>query len=270
MALARTGFTLEIAPIATLHPHEETIEAHVDGVADQVGRDSVQRDPILVDAESRVVLDGMHRMAAFTKLKIERAVCCLVDYSSESVSLSRWARVYAAGDSDPLEALASVLGPLRRRKRPEAMAALEARECGVAGFSDDWGYLPQRGLGLDDTFVALRRLDLVAEKNGWERSFVPEEELRDPGHGLAVLVEKLNKADVLAAGRSGELFPCKTSMHALDPRPVAINFPVKDLNSASAAALMEKVPSSGGRLSPANFMYEGRRYKERLLFLDSD
>ncbi|MDG6898766.1 MAG: hypothetical protein JRN24_03400, partial [Nitrososphaerota archaeon] len=61
---------------------------------------------------------------------------------------------------------------------------------------------------------------------------------------------------------------CKTSMHLIDPRPVAVDFPVAELNEATSRSLEERLRGRGERLLPADSVYEGRRYKERLLLLN--
>jgi ParB-like chromosome segregation protein Spo0J len=87
MALAKAGFTLAVKPVSTLRPHEEVIPSHVEGLAAEMKRDGVQKDPIIVDGDTMTVLDGMHRLAAFVSLGVENAVCCSVDYSSPAVKI---------------------------------------------------------------------------------------------------------------------------------------------------------------------------------------
>ena len=84
-----------------------------------------------------------------------------------------------------------------------------------------------------------------------------------------VLLPRLNKQDVLTAARSGRLFPCKTTMHIIDPRPVAIDFPLAELmkRTSPRPVLDGILKEEQSRLLPTNSVYEGRRYKERLLVL---
>ena len=71
MALAKAGFTLGVKPVSALRPHEETIPSHVQGIAAEMKKDGVQKDPIIIDQDSLTVLDGMHRHAAFSMLDVE-------------------------------------------------------------------------------------------------------------------------------------------------------------------------------------------------------
>jgi hypothetical protein len=84
---------------------------------------------------------------------------------------------------------------------------------------------------------------------------------------IIVLMKRLTKEDIVSAARTGALFPCKSSMHVIDPRPVGVDFPVGDLNKATSGSLEKLLEGRGGRVLPVNSVYGGRRYKERLLLL---
>ena len=273
MALAKAGFVLAVKPVSVLRPHEETIPEHVRGLAAEMKRDGVQKDPIIIDRETATVLDGMHRLAAFGVLNIENAVCCSVEYSSGSVSVGRWARVYTVPKRD---SAAEVLGRSRMTRRvtlAEAFDSLDNREAVLAVLASDAAYLPSGRMQLDEAIDTIENLDGHSAELGWERKFVPEDEVDVPlqsERNLVVLVRRLGKDDVVGAGRSGKLFPCKTSMHRIDPRPVAVNFPLAELDGATTASLKKALAGRNGRLLPPDSMYAGRRYKERLLLLDQE
>jgi len=237
----------------------------------ELRHDGVQKDPILIEEENGSVLDGMHRLAAFARLGLENAVCCAVDYSSDSVSVGRWARIYVARSPKDVEEAVRNEGITRRSSLSEALNELEKRKAGLATISSHGVLLPRNSTSLAEVFSMIRRLDTTSEIKGWKREFVGEEEIereiRTPGR-LAVLVERISKKDVVEAARSGNLFPCKTSMHAVDPRPVAVNFPIPELKYATTTLLQDRLSRSEGRLLPPNSFYHGRRYKERLLVLN--
>ena len=270
MALERAGFVLGIKPVSVLLAHEETIPAHVDGLAAEMRKDGAQKDPIIVDREANTVLDGMHRLAAFESMRIRSAVCCAVDYSSKAVTLGRWARVYATGAAGATELLGRVT-LTRRATFEEAFRALEGREYGLAAFTSGGAFLPAGRMDLTSAIEAIERVDGDHESMGWRRSFVPEDEIDVPlqsDENLVLLARRLGKDDVVAAARSRKLFPCKTSMHRVDPRPVAVNFPLQELDGGAADALREALSGREERVLPAGTYYEGRAYKERLLVLD--
>jgi hypothetical protein len=270
LALAKAGFTLGVRPVSSLRPHEETIPSNVERIAAEMKRDGIQKDPIIIDQESATVLDGMHRLAAFGALKVENAVCCAVDYSSRSVTLGRWARVYSLPRGHSFSDFLEPSGITRRTTLAEAFHSLESKEAQVAALTAGAAYLPERKVDLELAFAIISSFDRLAEASGSQRSFTPEDEVDIPlqsERNLVLLVRRLGKDDVVAAGRTGRLFPCKTSMHRIDPRPVAVNYPVEELNEATGAKLKERLGSREQELLPPDSLYEGRRYKERLLLL---
>jgi len=271
LALDVAGFGLGIRSTESLFPHEQTIPSHVERLAGEMQRDGVQKDPIIIDRESGTVLDGMHRLAAFSRLGISRAACCSVEYGSRSVTLSRWARVYTLPRGESYAPALEVESITRRVSPADALEALEHQEVGLAVLTSDAAFLPSRTTDLKATFELVLELDSISEKEGWGRDFVPEDDLDISLHekrNIVTLVRKLSKEDVVSAAKDRRLFPCKTSMHRIDPRPVAVNFPLADLNDATTELLRERLKGRRERLLPADSIYEGRRYKERLLLLN--
>ena len=262
---------MDVRPVSSLRPHEETIPSHVERIASEVKLEGIQRDPIIIDAESGAVLDGMHRLAAFARMGLENAVCCPVDYGSQNVNLHRWARVYSCGGREDLNQALLDAGISRNSTLSEAFASLNARECGLAALSSQRVLLPAANIDLQSAFAVVRGLDAFALELGWKREFVPEDEvdfaLQDE-RKVVVLVQRLGKDDVVAAARSEKLFPCKTSMHTIDPRPVAVNVPIERLGSMTGTELRKQLQFLGGKLSPPGTYYRGRKYKERLLLFN--
>jgi hypothetical protein len=271
MALAKVGFTLGVKPVSALRPHEETIPSHVQGIASEMKKDGVQRDPIIIDGESLTVLDGMHRLAAFNLLGVENAVCCSVDYASSAIKLYRWARVYTLPKGYALREALGRTGLTRRSSLAQAFDALEGRDTGLALLTPDTAYLPTGNLELGRAMEIMLEFDRMAQAGGWKREFVPEDDVDVPLQSegsIVVLVRKLRKDDVVNSAKSGSLFPCKTSMHVIDPRPVAVNFPMAELDGATSALLRRRLEGGHEQLLPPGSFYEGRRYKERLLVLN--
>jgi len=273
MALAKAGFTLGVKAVNALRPHEETIPSHVKGLMDEMKKDGVQKDPIIIDFESLTVLDGMHRLAAFISMGVENAVCCSVDYASPAVKLGRWARVYTLPIGFPLPETLKQYGLTQRLTLAQAFDALEGRDSGLALLTPNSAYLPRGSLDLGLAMETMSDFDRMAQESGWKREFVPEDDVDVPlqsERNIVLLVRKLRKDDVVNSARSGRLFPCKTSMHVIDPRPVAVNFPMSELGSATSASLRRRLEGRHEQVLPPGSTYEGRRYKERLLLLNQD
>jgi len=262
---------VDVRSVYSMLPHEETISSHVERIASEIKKEGIQRDPIIIDAESGAVLDGMHRLAAFSKLGLENAVCCPVDYSSKTVGLHRWARAYSHGTQGDVGQTLMDAGVNRMTTLSEAFAMLDERKCGLIALSSRGVFMPTNPTDLKGAFAVIRGLDAIALESGWKREFLPEDEIDSALQSeeiVVVLIRRLGKDDVVAAARSGRLFPCKTSMHSIEPRPVAVNLPIDKLGSMTGSELRRELPSSGGKLLPKGSYYQGRRYKERLLVLN--
>lgn len=266
---ARIGFR----PVESLLPHEETILSKAEKLLLDMKKEGVQRDPLIVDSATATVLDGMHRLSAFKKMRAEYVVCHLVDYSSPAVTLGRWVRVYEVARVDMVTSILENLGLNRKVKLAEVFELVESRKVALGVMSSAGIYVTQaKDSTLLSTFALVRQLDKVFSTLGWGPSFAPEDEVdivsQNPKN-LVALTPRLNKQDVLNAARTGRLFPCKTTMHVVDPRPVAIDFPLRDLmgRSPPTAELDMMLAQRKPRLTPPDTTYKGRRYKERLLML---
>ena len=261
-----------VRPVSSLLPHEETMPDHVEWVARSISEGGVQKDPVIIDKDTGAVLDGMHRLAAFTKLGLENVVCCSVAYSSPKISLHRWARVYETKGSAVDDALTG-LGLTRRDGVAESFAALEKKQISVLGCAGDQTFSRADSGDLQAGVSVVRSLDALAASLGWKRTFLPEDDVDvaiNSGNNLVVLLQRLRKSDVVEAAVSGKLFPCKTSLHVIEDRPVAVNFPVADLGKDAGTRLRDRMSRSRSSRLPPNSVYDGRRYKESLLLIDAN
>ena len=57
-------FRLSLIEIETLKPHEEVMQPLVNSLADAIRTQGIVRDPVIVDRDELIVLDGMHRLAS--------------------------------------------------------------------------------------------------------------------------------------------------------------------------------------------------------------
>lgn len=77
-------------PVDALAPHEEVDPERLDELAAQIREDGFIKEPIVVDAEHRIILDGHHRYAALKKLGCRRVPAYVVDYDSDAVEVTLW------------------------------------------------------------------------------------------------------------------------------------------------------------------------------------
>lgn len=77
---------IEWVPIEELRPHEAIDEELLKRVIEKLKHEGL-KDPIVVDKETRVILDGHHRYAACKALGMKAIPCLLVDYRSPEISV---------------------------------------------------------------------------------------------------------------------------------------------------------------------------------------
>ena len=90
---------LKIVDINSLFLHEEIIPEMLEKLAKEIRTDEVLRHPVIVDENSFVVLDGMHRVAALKMLNCKRIPACLVDYKDSSITVGAWYRTITSTSS---------------------------------------------------------------------------------------------------------------------------------------------------------------------------
>jgi ParB-like chromosome segregation protein Spo0J len=71
-----------------LNPHEQIIEENLKKVLTSLKVEKRLKEPVVVDKETKVILDGHHRVKAFEILGLRDIPCRLVDYSSDGITIA--------------------------------------------------------------------------------------------------------------------------------------------------------------------------------------
>ncbi len=74
---------ITLVPIEELKPHEEVKEKKFSSFArfaSRLRRDRIRLQPLWIDAETKVILDGHHRFAVYKELGCKRVPCIEVQY----------------------------------------------------------------------------------------------------------------------------------------------------------------------------------------------
>jgi len=76
--------------IKSLKPHEEVCPIHLKSLLAQIQKDRCLKDPIIVDKDTMVILDGHHRYNSLKLLGCDFIPCCLVDYQAPEIGVACW------------------------------------------------------------------------------------------------------------------------------------------------------------------------------------
>ena len=262
---------VDLRPIGSVLPHEETITDLSSRLSDQIRADGFQRDPIIVDRENHVVLDGMHRLRALKELGARHILCHLVDYSSPEIRLERWARSLKGVKR---ESLAEILKDSRIDRRvslKEAIELVDGRSTPVAVLTSGSCFVASSSFrSLAESFELVRRLDEASRAMGLREDFIEEEiiETAIPNPGsVVILTPRVEKKEVIEAAKGGRLFPHKSTMHVIGIRAVGVNYPLSELQEEepSQEVRASKLEGAKGSILDPPVTYFGRRYWEKLL-----
>jgi ParB-like nuclease domain. len=172
-----------LVSIESIRPHELFLEDHVREVMEDIRKSGVVRRPLIVDASTLTLLDGVHRLEALRRLGALLAPVIAVDYSQ--VEVEGWAREYELS----LDALSAIkrLAPVSVRERADGSVIVTLE-------------------GLE-SYYDIR--DFEAEGFRLRRAAASPRSLR----GLIVVPPRPTRELVLKVAGSGNLLPPKSTRH---------------------------------------------------------
>lgn len=229
------GFRFDIALVETerLLLHEETISRNLEAVLDDIKRSGVLKTPVIVDRDSFVVLDGMHRVEALRRLDCRFTCVCLVEYMSPEIKVDRWCRVVSAPID--LTELGSKFGEL------EVITEIGSIPGGGSSLlvmlEDGYFQLAFSGLGIFSLFNQVASIEAWLSENDLDVRYETETD-------AAVLIERreigfvlcppvIQKRHVVEAAMSGRMFIPKSTRHIVPARPLGVNVPLSLLRDKS-------------------------------------
>ena len=257
---------LKLIPVELLLPHEETVPHLYEKLSRRMMHDGVQRDPIIVDEKTNLVLDGMHRLQALKRMGARSAVCSVVDYMSDSVQLFRWFR-FVENPSQDL--VMDVLSALKASEEVPLTGDARFQEK-TAVFHRGRTYISRVGSGVEAVIEATRMFDRLVKDAGILIEFFDESAASPEllgGKYMALLIPRFNKEDVVRAGTEGKLLPPKTTLHVLPARPMGVNYPIESLRAQDD--ILERILATRQTktIEPPSF-YRGRLYREPVVVFE--
>jgi hypothetical protein len=250
--------------------HEETIPDRVAELKREFLCDEVVKDPVVIDGDSYVVLDGMHRVAALRKLECTCLPVCAVNYLSPSVRVGAWYRsISGASSSHQLELTLSASGIRFERFPFDISNIIENPALAVFFANRECLKLLSNDLPVFETLriaeQCLRQLRLTVK---FETEGDALQDLINKKTEAIMTLPKISKATVRSAGLTGRLLPHKVTRHVIPARPLGVNVPLKILTdrntplTESNQRFVSTLQARGMTLSPSGTIIAGRRYEE--------
>mgnify|MGYP000619079441 CR=1 FL=1 len=265
---------LKILDLDSLFIHEEIIPEMLNFLAESIKNDNLVKHPIIVDENSLVVLDGMHRVAALRKIGYERIPVCLVDYKNPNIKVRCWYRTLKGSNiHEKMMETAKKLG-LTLKKDEESNKTRIGKENFVLGFKDNNGFYLVRGLfrDLKEAYDLVKLVEESLKSFGLEvRHETESDAARKFDQGLVdaiILTPKLSKEDIVNVALSGMVFSYKATRHIIPARPLYVNVPLKLLNKRNHTLeeanekFRQMLLKKHLKMVSAGSLLEGRRYEE--------
>lgn len=269
-----SGFELEItiADLDDLKLHEEVIDSYLEELADAIKENGIVMDPIIVDKESGVILDGMHRATAVEKLGYDRIPVCYVDYRDSKVELGSWCRFFEGVEMEHVKGICEDLGfEIEPSEHENIEEILSERSSELLLVSEEECYSLSRGSeSINEIFDAAIEIEEVLRGEGHEPRYETENRIMDKlkSDEVAILVPPVRKEEVIEIASRGSVFSHKTTRHVIPARPMRINVPLDLLEKERLVADEEMSEDLKGRSVenlPPGSRFEGREYEEELV-----
>lgn len=274
LKLEASGFRLEIgvARIENLKLHEEIVSSYLLDLAETIEKDGKIRNPIIVDRESGVVLDGMHRVAAISYLGYDKIPACFVHYQDPELKLGSWCRVFKNLAIDEVLELCEDLGfEIKETESSHVKSSMEKKLKKLFLVSKSNYYqISHEADTIKEIFVMAEDLEEAIVKEGFEPKLVPEKGILEKltvGE-TAILIPPAKKEEVIEISQSKTVFSHKMTRHIIPARPLNVDVPL-ELLKEDLQRVDEKITKKLNNLKiehlPPGSTFEGREYEEELV-----
>ena len=272
-------FHISLVDIDALKPHEEVIDHLVKSLSDAVKGQGIVRDPLIVDQEKYVILDGMHRYSSLKLLGCRFAPCCLVDYSNPMIKIGSWFRLFSVNEAEELA----------RKVMPDCETSYADLEMNVGQLDPDYHTLiltkngARYSLRQSRSPTEFTRTAITLEQAivalGYHVDYQTEEvaiqSLRSGKVDLVIRVPIFTKQQITDFGVHGVLLPHKVTRHIIPSRPLRVDIPLEMLTKQGVSEqeanleLDELLLARPIQERPPGSVVDGRRYEEETLIFAS-
>lgn len=207
--------TVVLLRIEDLKGHEKIDQRHLLRLERLIRKESVQRDPIVVDGKTKVVLDGHHRIEIFRRMGLKKIAAYQVDYlSDDRIKVKSWYPVLMA----PARNVAKLLGinPDAQSKRTNHSEIFLISKQGNFSLGKNRYHVMERLVGrlnmhYSASLLQAKRLVRLGRASGF------------------ISLPSVKKKQVMQRALRKVKFPPKTTRHIIPRRPTKIFLPLHSL-----------------------------------------
>ncbi|MCS7133269.1 MAG: ParB N-terminal domain-containing protein [Candidatus Caldarchaeum sp.] len=252
-------WSIGLAEVTWLKPHEQSISTLVDKLAEEIKKDGRIVHPVIADASTGLVLDGTHRVEAAAKLNLPLIPVYAVDYFSPEIELCGWGRV--ALTSLSMESLWKLAEPM--------------------GFHKTEGLYSVKFLWSDGKTIAVTVDDIEMSKI-YQKISMLEKRLQIAGiryvrdkdlenlvlsstYPFGYFIRPLTKQEVYDSVLGGYRLPPKSTRHLINRRPMFLYCPLEILREEDAERRFAEWVAGGEWVEAPAGIELDRRYDEKTL-----
>jgi len=228
--------TLKLIDINSLIPHEEVDENLLNKLIKEILDVGLIFHPILVDENSLVVIDGMHRLEALKRIGCKFVPCGLINYNDTRIKIEKWIRKTTLKEKDFVNLL-NILeheSTIIKEERFSIISEQIIEKHLFLLYKNTLYYLSD--LSLKQNIALLKKIDNEIRKSSYTNiSFITQNEFfneikSDTYYDNLYYSGKLiSKDEVLTVASTKELLPLKSTRHVLPFRIYYINIPINIL-----------------------------------------
>lgn len=214
---------LKVSSLVTLKPHEDVLVDEVKRIKDSLLSSGVQKKPLIVDAETGVIIDGAHRFKAMLEIGLKYAVIYSVDYANPEIVVKRWIPCSSIADLTLLKEAENL--DLKPVDHKTAILSVDEYRAPFALLTKEGGYLSTRQSA--STLAAYWSGWRLFRRLAYATLFASDSErIEEVLKRFTLLLYRpaLDKKDVVNSALSGELYPPKSTRHVLPFEPKDICF----------------------------------------------
>lgn len=247
----------------------------MESIADGIRVQGTVRDPLIIDQDEHVILDGMHRYSSLKLLKCRFAPCCLVNYDSPLIKVGSWFRLFNVQETESLAENQLNEHSLEYTKQKTDLEHLTFNSQTIILTGNGNQYSLPQSSDLSEFARTAVMLERSLVKQGHHVDYLSEtvaiQMLRSGSANFVILLPIFSKQQIRELGMRGLLLPHKVTRHVMPSRPLRIDIPLALLTDPAISReeanrrLGEALSTRHVDRKPPGSVVDGRRYEEELL-----
>jgi len=191
--------------LSILKPHEEIDLKHLEKLKKRIIKDGYIKDPIIVDKNYNIIIDGHHRVEILKEISCLKAPVHYIDYLSNEVEIKTWYPAIKMPENEILKLFNNKISILKNEKDIDNKCILQL---------------------YDKSFIInsnrneiMKKLLKNIELKYFSSKYYAMELLKEKKINGFIIFPAVTKEDVLKMVFSNKKFPPKTTRHIIKNKP---------------------------------------------------